>query len=501
MSEVYIQFCAAKDLNYGVYDENIYLTDENGLTETLALVINKEGEKPDNWDVSNDMKRYSMNVVGRVRIKDAIVTDPEDVVAAFDKAGRCMGVANISYNSDTGKSLLFLTVFDSTITSKPLYFKLWHHQTSKVMMLETSKDIEFIPGNVEGSVNDPIMMTAGNLYIQTLKLNPAWNWISFNVYNDNFRNINSLLADYQWKNGDVLVDDTEDLTLVYSEKWKKWMKNKTDAEAAKVRIWPSRSYRIYLADEATVEVTGDKLDQESMRVITVHHGWNSVGYTPQINLPVSTALTDYTPFAQDRDVIKSREEFATYTVDKTGGGYWSGSLKYMKPGEGYMLYRNGKDTVSFKYPYYEPGSTFFENTVAYAKPAMIYGLTMSLAAEVDGIEIEEGDNLIALNGAEVRGTAVLVDSVYYMSINGEARAKLSFAIERDGEIIATSATTMPFEANTVIGSPVEPATIDFNRVDTATMGEGWYTIDGKRLSRKPSKSGLYIHNGKAEVVD
>ena len=500
MSELEIHFRVAKDLNCGVYDENIYLTDENGLTETLALVVNKEGEIPNDWYVSNDMKRYSMNVVGRVRIKDAIVTDPDDVVAAFDKEGRCMGVANITYSDDIGKSLLFLTVFDSTVTSKPLYFKLWHHQTGKVMMLETSKAIKFIPGNVEGSVNDPIMMTAGNLYIQTLNLNPAWNWISFNVYNDNFCNINTLLSGYKWKDGDVLVDDTEDLTLVYSEKWGKWMKNKTDAEVAKVSIWPSRSYRIYLSEDATVEVTGDKLDQDSMRTITVHHGWNSMGYTPQINLPVSTALSDYTPFAQDRDVIKSREEFATYTADKVGGGYWSGSLKYMKPGEGYMLYRNGQDTISFKYPYYEPGSMFFESTVAHAKSAMAYGLTMSLAAEVDGIELEDGDNLIALNGAEVRGTAVLVDSVYYMSINGEAKAKLSFAIERDGKIIATSATTMPFEANTVIGSPVKPATIDFNRVDTSTMGEGWYTIDGKKLSGKPSRRGLYIHNGKTEVV-
>lgn len=500
MSERSIRFRVSKDLNPGTYDETIYLTDENGLSEPLALVIYKEGNEPD-WYVGYDMKRYSMNVVARVRVKDAIVVDPEDVVAAFDNDGRCMGVANISYNEETGKSMLYLTVFDSTVTSKPLIFKLWHHQTGKVMMLETSKAITFAPGIVEGSVNNPIMMTAGNIYIQTLRLNSAWNWISFNVYNDDFRNVNNLLAKYKWNNGDVLVDDTEDLTLVYNEKWGKWMKNKSDTEVAKVRIWPSRSYRIYLAGYTELEVTGDKLDQESLRTITVHHGWNSVGYTPQINLPVSTALTDYTPFAKDRDVIKSREEFATYTETKMGEGYWSGSLQYMKPGEGYMLYRNGTDTIRFKYPYYEPGSTFSESVVAGAKPAMMYGLTMSLAAEVNGVEIEEGDKLLAINGAEVRGTAVLVDSVYYMSINGEASAKLTFAIERDGEIIATSASTMPFEANTVIGSPVEPATIDFNSIDSIVQGEGWYTLDGKKLSRKPSKAGIYVHDGKAVVIE
>jgi hypothetical protein len=65
-------FTISKDVNVGTYDNIIYLTDENGLYEPLTLNITITGEKPD-WMVSDDMKQYSMSVVGRVQIKDEVV--------------------------------------------------------------------------------------------------------------------------------------------------------------------------------------------------------------------------------------------------------------------------------------------------------------------------------------------------------------------------------------------------------------------------------------------
>jgi hypothetical protein len=31
------------------------------------------------------------------------------------------------------------------------------------------------------------------------------------------------------------------------------------------------------------------------------------------------------------------------------------------------------------------------------------------------------------------------------------------------------------------------------------QSDGWYTIDGRRLSGKPNTKGVYIHNGRAVV--
>ena len=167
-----------------------------------------------------------------------------------------------------------------------------------------------------------------------------------------------------------------------------WLANNKPAEG--YSITPQRSYRVYVKNYVNVEIKGYPLRDENQRKITVEQGWNNIGYTPMVNLPVTTALADYA--ASNGDVVKSREEFAIYTKESVGGGYWSGSLQYMKPGEGYMLYRHGESKVKFFYPFYEPGSNVFERTVA-KSPAWRtdYGRNMTMVATAKGVDLQEGD--------------------------------------------------------------------------------------------------------------
>ena len=503
-SELTLQFTVSKDLNVGTYDEIIYLTDEDGLAEPFALTIRKGGSKPD-WKVSEDMKHFSMNLVGQVRINDAIVTDPDDVVAAFDAMGRCMGVANIRYNATTAKSQLFMTLFnnEANLGDIDLTFKLWHEETGQILLLETDRKVKFNHSTIVGSVNDPVMMTAGSQYYQELSLNPGWNWISLNVDNNIYRNVVSMLNQYQWEDGDIVTDDTEDFTLVYKSSLNTWVANNKPKEG--YSITPQRSYRVYVKNNITVDIKGYPLKDESQRKITVNKGWNNIGYTPMVNLPVTTALADYA--ASDGDVVKSREEFAVYTEESVGGGYWSGSLQYMKPGEGYMLYRKSEGEMKFFYPYYEPGSTFFERTVtsAAAKRAN-FADNMTMVATAEGIELQEDDRLLAFSNGELRGECTALSCsdtenaqpLFFLTIAGEAKAGLSFAIERDGELIGTTAEVMGYENNALSGTPAEPTVIRFTK---GNFSDGnWYTLQGYKLSGKPQKSGIYIHNGKKQVV-
>ena len=495
LGEQSLTFTVDANINVGEYDEIIYLTDENGLSEPLSLLVNKVGEAPA-WYIDDSLKGISMNIVARVKIDDTIVTDPEDIVGAFDNTGRCMGKANIDYNAETGQSLLFLTVFDNEDTGKTLSFKLWHRKTGKIMLLETEDSIKFNPSGIIGSITSPVIMTAGNLYTQTLTLVPGWNWISFYVYNNNFEHeINNLLGRYQWKQGDILTDDTEDITLVYNDKMKKWLSNNNDD--AKVYISNARSYRVFVHNYINIEIPGYILDQKPFRTISVKHNWNSIGYTPMINLPVTTALTEYSNYAQDGDVVKCKELFAMYTKSN-GSGFWMGTLKYMRPGEGYMLLRKGEGEVSFSYPFYESESTFFETTQKAPARAPQYASTMSMIAVADGIDIEEDDKLIAFSGGEIRGEGILIDSAFYMSIAGDEKAPLSFVIERDGEIIAATREIMSYEVDGVSGSPNEPTHINFVRNDIPQ--HGWYTLQGYKLDGKPSRKGVYIYNGKKQVI-
>ncbi|MBP5712084.1 MAG: hypothetical protein J6W77_03655, partial [Prevotella sp.] len=495
LGERLLTFTVDANMNVGEYDEIIYLTDEDGLSEPLSLLVNKIGQEPA-WYVEDSLKLISMNIVARVKIDETIVTDPDDIVAAFDNTGRCMGKANIDYNSETGQSLLFMTVFDNEDDKKMLTFKLWHRQTGKIMLLDTNRPIEFTPSGIVGSITDPIIMTAGNLYAQSLYLHPGWNWISFNIYNELFdHEVNELLKQYKWKQGDILTDDTHDITLVYNENMKKWLSNNNDAEM--IYISNARSYKMFVHQYTNMEITGYVLDQKPDRTITVSEGWNNIGYTPMINLPVTTALTEYSNDAVDGDLVKCRELFAMYS--KTGNsGYWMGTLKYMRPGEGYMLHRKGKGDVTFTYPFYESGSTYFENMVPQPTHAPQYASTMSMVAVADGIELEEDDKLVVLSGGEIRGEAMSIDSVFYMSIAGDQKAPLAFAIERNGEIIAATGEIMTYKVDGISGSPDEPTHINFVRNDIPQ--HGWYTLQGYKLNGKPSKKGVYIYNGKKQVI-
>ena len=230
-------------------------------------------------------------------------------------------------------------------------------------------------------------------------------------------------------------------------------------------------------------------------------GWDSIGYTPMMNLTVETALSYYHDMATDGDIIKSHDEFAIYTVTNNVGR-WRGNLAYMKPGEGYMLYRKANTTTSFVYPYYEPGTSFFDEVVK--APSDRYHnnsrSSMSLSAVTTGIDLEPGDRLVAFADGEICGTATQADDdVFYMSIGGEKPRKLWFAIEREGDLIATTPEIMTFGANAIVGRPNAPTRIDFTHSDIPK--QGWYTLDGIRLDSRPVKKGIYIYNGKKRVIE
>ena len=231
-----------------------------------------------------------------------------------------------------------------------------------------------------------------------------------------------------------------------------------------------------------------------------------------INLTVETALSDYYDKAEPGDVIKSHDQFAYFTVSG-GVGRWRGNLEYMKPGEGYMLLRKGNGEVSFRYPFYEPGSTFLDEWAVTgnrsAAPARSM-TTMTMSAVVDGFDTEDGDVLVAYsNGkrlgsekvnrkAEDTTSAEGDEPIFYLSIAGDASEPIWFAIERDGEIIATTNELMDYKANAVIGSPDEPTKISFVNADN-DKGK-WYTISGIQLPKRPTATGVYIFNGKKVLI-
>ncbi|MBO4801418.1 MAG: hypothetical protein J5545_06070 [Bacteroidaceae bacterium] len=502
-SERTLTFTISRDTNVGTYDDIIYLTDEDGLSEPLMLNITIEADQP-LWYVDSRLKQYSMSIIGRVKIGNDIVTDSHDIVGVFDAMGRCMGTGNVNYDPASAESLVYLTVYDSMTVERPLGFKLWHYETGKTMVLTPSETILFKPESFRGTTKEPIILMAGSQYVQTISLYPGWNWISLNVTTNAYRDVEKLLSWYPWQEDDMLTDENDNLSLLYHDN--KWISNKGSYALSDVMLSVGKSYRVKVANAVEVEIVGDAPSAVGDRTIHVKNGWNSIGYTPMVNLPVATALADYLEEAQDGDLVKSKTEFAMFTTGDKGSREWKGNLKYMKPGEGYMLYRQKPGDVTFTYPYYEPNATFFQSSGGARRAPSRHARNMSLTAITDGIELQEGDRLVAFTAGErvgetLVGTAWAADTSepLYLSISGDTSAPVSFGIERDGEIIALTPEVLHYQPDAISGSPARPTKIHFTQRDSRAVGD-WYSVQGFKLGKRPAQKGVYINNGQKQVI-
>ena len=505
----YVTATISNDLNVGTYNEIIYLTDEEGIAEPFYLNLTVEGEQPE-WSkkVDSDLLRYSMNVIGQVYLYDQIDSDSRDIVGVFDKENVCHGFANITHDEQYGDNALYLTVYDNQVSGRELNFRLWQYSTGRELVLTPKQNITFENSAVVGS-GTPVRFDGGESFVQNFSLKKGWNWVSFNVNSPQLADVNPLLNNIPWKEGDVLTDMGSDTLLVYKNK--QWL---TSGSTQNMTISPKKSYAIKVQEDCLFPIGGTVIKEESARTIEVKKGWNAIGYTPMTNLSVETALSDYYDNAQEGDVIKSHTEFAYFS--KSGNvGRWRGSLQYMKPGEGYMLLRKGDDTVSFTYPYYDMGISSGESganaarsiSSMEARSAVLRSRnTMTLSATVENFETEEGDLLVAYADGEVVGCEELSAEqtadgkpLFYMNVAGEAKQPIRFTIVRDGETVAYTREVMTFQSDAVIGSPEEPAVINFS--DSQTYEEGkWYTLDGLQLQQKPTQKGVYIFNGEKVVI-
>ena len=496
----YVNAKVSKDLNVGTYNEIIYLTDEDGISEPFYLNLTIEGEQPE-WaeKVDGELLANSMSIIGQVYINDELDTDARDIVGAFDSKGVCHGFANISNSTLTGEMGLYLPVYDSLATGRELNFRLWQYNTGREIVLKATPKITFAKDAMLGT-ETPVRFTGGSSFIQNFYLAEGWNWVSFNIQSESLFDLNKLLSGMSWTDGDVLTELGGKLTLNYENG--QWL---AGGSTANVVISPKKAYAIKVQKDCTFPIEGSVIKQKDARTINLKQGWNGIGYTPVVNLTVETALSDYYDYAEPGDVIKSHTEFAYFT--KSGNtGRWRGSLQYMKPGEGYMMLRKSAADAKFSYPFFELGSNAGElwtTNTSYTAAAKARS-TMSVSAVVEGFETEDGDKLIAFANGETVGEAILspltadLSPLFYLSIAADKPEKLWFAIERDGEIVASTGEIMTFKTNAVIGSPDQPTAINFVKAEYAD-GQ-WYSISGMKLQKRPTKSGVYIFNGRKVVV-
>ncbi|MBQ9641661.1 MAG: hypothetical protein IJV06_08880 [Bacteroidaceae bacterium] len=510
LGEETITFTISPYINIGNFDEVISLVGEDGMNEPLPINIKVRREAPD-WAVDQSLLQgnLTMNVIANVNIGGVIMNDPEDRLAVFGEDHRTLGVAGLDADPNNAEGgVAYLTIFGSSAEETPLRYEFYDASTGVIHVLLSSPEVStFRLGSIVGTPDEPYQFEANNGVVQTIQLQDGWNWISLNVEPVRLPIGQLLGRATKWAVGDgleIIKADGTSAQISYKQLYNADdPKNPILAwdEADKVvKIDPEQMFRFYSHGDKTAYISGFPIYD----VLTVHSGWNRISYLAQLNLPVGTALADYTDKASAGDIIKSQSEFAVLSVDGDGNKSWKGTLKYMKVGEGYMLKRNAAGSASFTYPIYFGASRYNGgSSLARARYVNRSGTSMTMVAKAKGVDAAEGDVLTAWRGAEVCGVAVAdTEGVFYLNI-GDAKAatsELIFTLEHDDKVVATTSShQMSYQPDAAFGTPDDPTSIDFVTSDELTA-DGWYTLSGIKLAKRPTTTGVYIHNNEKVII-
>lgn len=525
LSEQPITFTISPYINIGDFDEVIYLTTEDEMNEPLPLNIKVRGEAPD-WAVDDLLLQdnITMSIIGQVYVNANISHDKEDMLAAFNSDHRLLGVTHLDYDATgTGNDgLAYLTVYNKDRNPVELFFEFYDASTGYIHRLlpklTGGNRLVFKCDTVIGSTTDPQLFFTNNYVVQTIQLQKGWNWVSFHVTPREMKIKELLNNATNWEVGDGVEADKADgsqYLITYKSE------ETDDGDSTVVNyLWDygdsivsfdSRlMYRIYSNSNKQAYVEG----YINPKGITVRKGWNRIGYVSDLNLPIGTAMSIYAESGSNGDIIKSQSEFAVLSVDAFGNKQWKGTLKYLRVGEGYMLKRNADSEVTFNYPIYKSNTRYGgESYTKRAEPAFQNnsGTSMTVVAMAEGVDVEFGDRLTVYQGAEVCGVAVAYEQgVFYLNVgthepNGAedklgTNESLSFLLERGDEVVAvTNRSQMRFVPNASHGTPDEPTAINFTNAD-AFDTDGWYTLNGIKLSKQPQQRGVYIHNNEKIII-
>ena len=457
----HVTFTVREDLNVGTYNEVIYLTNENNVSEPLELNLTVTGDMPE-WSVDPGAYKYSMSVFGKMRFNNIFSDDENDIIAAFS-GSECVGVANSVYNSDVDMWYAMLTVYGNVVSGTALTFRMWDASTGITYEATPSEEITFRNNAIYGTPAEPVIFDGQTVIYQDIALGAGWNWISFNLVNDRMSDLDAALASGSWHSGDqikvMMLEDGEIKAHFadYSAVSKSW-KN-ADFGLNNVNM-----FMLYTSGEQTLSVDGVLADPTAYPITLKAGMWNYIGFLPNMNLPVKTALAGYE--AKDGDVVKSMDKFAMYS-----GNNWIGSLEYMEPTAGYMLLNNDQTDKTLVYP---TTSTTVSQMPA-VLPSGSYSLNMSVIAV--GELIAEGDMLYAEVDDEERGVAVPVHAtrdgaLQFISVAGDVAGEtVTFRLVKADGSEYTSVNRLPYKANAVVGTPDEPYVLHFEQAEDGADGQ------------------------------
>jgi len=492
-----LTFTINNAINVGNYEHNIGLSSGNGVVEQLPLQLKVRKQKPD-WEVNPNDFEVSMNLMGRITIKELFSEDPEDLLGAFIE-DLCVGVASPEYNGGMGAYYVFATVYGNSIhVNKPITFKVWEAATGEIFPAvqtsigETVQNFKFVPNSVHGSPAQPVIFKAlSGIRQQQIALKTGWNMISTNVTYDD----PEILEQMKISLMDVGVQ-IKGIDGFIQQMVNQWFGTLTE-------ISEKSMYYIQTTDNHTLSLTGYPASPLHT-LIPLKQNWNYIGYTPNVNLPVMMAMGEANP--KHGDIMKDQTSFTTYYEPNTGNAAWIGNLTHLFPGRGYLYFSTDSTQKTFFYP----DDTFRGEAYDYEPIVPLkwepnpqnYEASMSLLAIVADGDREMRSELFeiaAFNGETCIGSTLLVYEelldryIGYLMIYGNGNETVTiktFNHATGAEHIVTN-PSFQFAQNAMMGTPVEPYIINLFQT---TVGITQSTSEKVSVHPNPARSELFINH-------
>jgi hypothetical protein len=474
--EISVSLSLVDDVSLGEYTSTIYASGVLG-DEPLLIDI-RILEYPPDWSIDITDFEYSMNMTAVLAVDNILSEDVYDRIGVFVN-DQCRGIGEISYIPSLQNELglhpyeAFISIYSNVNDGEVLDFRVWD-ASEGALLANIIEEYVFEANSVLGNPTAPVSITATSQVIQHINVNDGWNWLSFNLENDEMM-LNEFLGSLSPDLNDIIKSQSGFAQFVPGYGW---IGNMTEIDNLSM-------YLLRIAENDTLEITGYPVNLET-DTLFVSDGWNWISYLPQSSMELNYALNSLEGLTTG-DIIKSQAGFAQF-VENMG---WFGNMQFMQPKKGYLLRLTYPGELVYPCENVLLASLADEEQLSLSSNICLrddanapdwqvfpeqYEHNMNLIAVVltEGLEnANDGDLLAAFSGDECRGVngSIYLPAfdrhLFFLTIYGDQaidNLQLRYYNSLDGNITNLN-ESIDFSANLVTGLVTDPCILNTCLVD------------------------------------
>ena len=269
------------------------------------------------WNAASYQNTNSVTYA--VQLDGEMVGDEGDLLGAFYD-GDLRGIADtfeVTFGDNVGENFFLLYMYSNSSGSESFSFKFY--DASEDTVLDIAETYLFVADDPQGDLFNPELLNIATDVEISFDVSAGWNWISFNVQNEDMSTNNVLgsigsYGDYVKTQGGFADHYGE------GNGWYGTLQFISIEELIKLNV----------ASSGTVDFSGSPVTP-SDHPIDLEAGWNWIGYLPSASMGINNAIGGIGAFG---DYIKGQGGFADHYGEGNG---WYGTLQLLNPFEGYMV--------------------------------------------------------------------------------------------------------------------------------------------------------------------